>query len=287
MSNSLQALHCPMAMTIPTNSACSVLIGQTSKLFYIVVVIVIISSLDSQICSAQLTMCKHNVNYTQGGKFESNLNRVLNTLVRDTYQTGFNTSEYGRSPDQVYGLLQCRGDATAGLCYNCSQRARSAIQQSCGNAVGGRIWLDVCFLRYENYSFFGKLDTDGFYTYITTTVSNPEVFNAALNRLFNKLLAEAESGSGYASGKTVDSLFRKIYALVECWKDISTDDCNTCLSNTINYIFAVFGGTPGAQGLVGSCIVRYEIYPFFNSTALPPSTAEAQTTTVAVNIGGL
>lgn len=273
-------------MTIPTHFAFSLLISETSKLFYVVVVLLIIINLEAQICDAELTMCNHDVNYTQGSKFEKNLNTVLNTLVKDTYQTGFNTSEYGESPDRIYGLLQCRGDATNDQCYNCSQRARSTIQESCVSAVGGRIWLDVCFLRYENYSFFGNLDTDGFYTYITTNVSNPEVFNAALNRLFNNLLAEAESGSGYASGKTVDSLFRKIYALVQCWKDISTDDCNTCLSNTINYIFAVFGGTPGAQGLMGSCIVRYEIYPFFNSTALPPSTAEGEVNTVAVKLLG-
>jgi hypothetical protein len=135
--------------------------------------------------------------------------------------------------------------------------------------------MGVCFLRYENYTFIGQLSTDGLYTYITSTVNSPDVFNEAVSKLLSKLSAEATSGSGYASGITTDSLYRKIYGLVQCWKDISSDDCTTCLSKTINNILASFTGTTGAQGLMGSCIVRYEIYSFFNSTAPPPPSTEA------------
>lgn len=250
------------------DSACSLPIGQTRM-----VVLLIITTLHAGICKAQLTMCNHNVNYTKGSRVESNLNTVLNSLVQHTSQTGFNTSEHGQGSDQIYGLLQCRGDTTADRCYNCSQRARSTVQQSCGNAVGGRIWMDVCYLRYENYSFSGKLDSFGMYTYITSNVSNSDAFDAALERLFRKLSAEAAaSGSElYASGIITDSLSRKIYGLVQCWRDISSNDCTTCLSDTINSMLATYPGNPGVQGLMANCIVRYEIYPFFNSTALPPS----------------
>jgi hypothetical protein len=127
--------------------------------FYITVVLSITITLHGQICNAQPTTCRHNFNYTKGSKFESNLNTVLNNLVQDTSQTGFNTSEYGQSLDQIYGLLQCRGDTTVDQCYNCSQQANTTLRQNCGNASGGLIWFDDCFLRYENYSFFGQLDT--------------------------------------------------------------------------------------------------------------------------------
>jgi len=243
----------------------------TIKLFYITVVLSITITLHGHICNAQPTTCRHNFNYTKGSKFESNLNTVLNNLVQDTPQTGFSTSEYGQSPNQIYGLLQCRGDTTVDQCYTCSQQANTSLRQNCGNASGGLIWLDDCFLRYENNSFFGQLDTvDAWYLSNPQSVSNPDVFNAALESIFANLSAEAASGSKlYASGNTTDSLSRKIYALVQCWRDISSDDCTTCLSNTINYIFAVYAGRQGARGMKGSCIVRYEIYPFFNSTAAP------------------
>jgi len=258
--------------------ACCLLSGQTITLFYIIFVVpALLITFHGQVCNAQATSCTRGFNYTKGSEFESNLNTVLNNLVRDTSQTGFNTSEHGQSPNRIYGLLQCRGDATAHQCYNCSQRASTTIRQnqSCGNAVGGKIWMDGCFLRYENFTFIGQWSTVKRYFHILTTVSNPEVFNGAVSKLLSKLSAEAASGSGYASGTTTDSLSRKIYGLVQCWKDISSDDCTRCLSTTTNKILASFSGTQGVQGLRGSCIVRYEIYPFFNSSAFPPSPAEA------------
>ena len=256
-------------MTIHERVSCSsFLMGQTINLFYRIVAILIIITLHSQICKAfQLFQCNYNLNYTKGSKFESNLNTVMNRLVQNTSQTGFNTSEYGQSPDQIYGLLQCRGDTTVDQCYNCSQQANTTLRQKCGNAVGGIIWLDYCYLRYENYSFIGHLDTtDGDYVANGNTVSSPAVFNNALYSLFSNLSAEAASTSNlYASGTTTDSLFQKIYGLVQCMRDISSDDCTKCLSNTINYIFSTYAGRQGARGLTGSCIIRYEIYTFFNS----------------------
>lgn len=262
---------------------------QTVKLFYIIVVVpaFIDITLHGHICNAQVfPLCNLGFNYTKGSKFESNLNTVFNSLVRHTSQTGFNTCVHGQNPDQIYGLLQCRGDATAAQCYNCSQQATSGIRQNCGNSVGARIWLELCYLRYENYSFIGQLDTNGGYFYNTQKLSKPDVFNASLVSLLTNLSAEAVSRSTlYASGTTATtgSLSQKIYGLVQCWRDISGRNCTTCLSKTINYMLASFGGAPGARGLMGSCTVRYETYSFFNSTVLPQPPAEAPAITPAAS----
>lgn len=260
-------VHCPMTMkSHGRDSAGCILMRQSVKLFYIIVVV---PAFMGHICNAQvLRLCNLGFNYTKGSKFESNLNTVFNSLVRHTSQTGFNTCVHG----QIYGLLQCRGDATAAQCYNCSQQATSGIRQNCGNSVGARIWLDLCYLRYENYSFIGQLDTNGQYLYNIQKLSKPDVFNASLVSLLTNLSAEAVSSSTlYASGTTTTtgSLSQKIYGLVQCWRDISGRNCTTCLSKTINYMLASFGGAPGARGLMGSCTVRYETYSFFNSTVLP------------------
>eukprot|EP01018_Ginkgo_biloba_P036598 Gb_13106 [translate_table: standard] len=103
--------------------------------------------------------CNNATIYANSSKFVSNLNRLLDELVSKTSETGFNTSSYGQSPNKVYGLLQCRGDASQQDCYDCSRDAKSNIRQDCGNDSGGRLWLDVCYLRYDNYNFISKLDT--------------------------------------------------------------------------------------------------------------------------------
>jgi len=157
-----------------------------------------------------------------------------------------------------------------------------SFEKKCRNAVGASIWLDLCFVRYENYSFIGHLSTSrinisGLQNQQNASFSKP--FNKALSSLFDNLTDEAANGSAswnrYASGITTDTFFRNISGLVQCWRDISKDDCTTCLSNTIKSIFADYPGRQGAQGLTRSCIVRYEVYPFFNSTAPPPPSTEA------------
>eukprot|EP00252_Welwitschia_mirabilis_P021332 TRINITY_DN5455_c1_g1_i3.p1 TRINITY_DN5455_c1_g1~~TRINITY_DN5455_c1_g1_i3.p1 ORF type:complete len:576 (+),score=59.82 TRINITY_DN5455_c1_g1_i3:162-1730(+) len=79
--------------------------------------------------------------------------------------------------------------------------------------------------------------------------------------------------SRYASGFN-DSNFPKIYGLVQCWKDISMDDCQTCVYNALDVILghSVKKGSVGGQVLSGSCVSRYETYSFFRSNASRPST---------------
>jgi len=268
------------------DSECSIsLMRQTIMLFYIIVAVpTLIITLNGQICHAQdyYSMCNRGFNYTKGSEFESNLNTVFSNLVQHTSKTGFNTSMYGHSPDQIYGLLQCRGDATAAQCYNCSREATTAVRQSCGNGFGGKIWFDSCYLRYENYSFIGQLSTHELYLYNLQKASKPDVFNATVKKLLSNLTAEAASGSKlYASGITSVDSSLKIYGLVQCFRDISISNCTTCLSKSINYILASVGGMVGARGLGESCNVRYETYSFFNSTALSPAPAEAPAITPA------
>lgn len=251
------------------------------KLFYIILLVFINTFFTAK--AVEESVCNHDFNYTKGSTFESNLKRVFKNLVQHTSQTGFNTCVYG----QTYGLLQCMGDTTVDECHNCSQEATTRIRQDCGNAGGGAIWLDACSLRYENYSFFGQLDiVDAVYLYNLNNVSTPDVFNAAVESLFANLSAEATSGSKlYASGITTDSLSRRIYGVVQCWRDISSKNCKACLSYAINSILSSFSGKAGARALIGSCTARYEIYPFFNSILPPsPSPADAPAITPAKQI---
>eukprot|EP01018_Ginkgo_biloba_P036585 Gb_17522 [translate_table: standard] len=231
--------------------------------FYFVVVI---AYLLVGMSKADLTMCNNATVYTNSSTFVSNLNRVLDDLAEKTSETGFSTSSYGRSPNVVYGLLQCRGDLSQQECYNCSQRAKISIRQSCGNDIGGRGWFDKCFLRYENYSFVSTLDTFGYYLWNVNNISNPDEFDYAVRSLLHNLTVKASGSSkAFAAGSITDFLFRTIYGLVQCWRDISVSDCQNCLSIAIETMFSYSHGKQGGDAILGSCTVRYEIYTFFDS----------------------
>ncbi|XP_059073096.1 cysteine-rich receptor-like protein kinase 43 [Cryptomeria japonica] len=235
----------------------------------------------SIVCNAQLTfndvhlyICSTK-NYTST-KLESNLNSVLNNLVSNTSSSsnGFNTSVYGRTPDKVYGLLQCWGDATVAECFNCSNLARTSVRQECRNAIGARAWLPRCFIRYDNYDFIGILDTEMKLAYNGKKVTvDPDGFSTAVWGFLTKLSIEAVgSPRRYSSGSITTSTFQQIYGLVQCWSDLtSVRDCKTCLKNAIGELLNVTGdGTHiGGEVAFGSCVARYDTYTFFDPASAP------------------
>jgi hypothetical protein len=250
-------------MKIAYSSKCSV--------FFCVVFLLCIVPISAQTCESS--------NFTSP-KFQSNLNIVLNNLVNNTSSSkGFNTSVSGQSPYTIYGLLQCRGDTTVQECLSCSEEANTTIRKSCGNATGGRSLQDKCFIRYQTYSFFGKLDLNFPMVYynLQKVTNQPGVFSTAVRELFTNLSDEAlRFPIRYASGSTVTSTFYKINSLVQCWRDLtSAEDCKMCLAYAIRSLLGVTltdnGTFVGGVTSSGSCIARYEIYEFFNAAPPPPS----------------
>eukprot|EP00253_Pinus_taeda_P008158 PITA_08158 len=268
----VQLLHCAMAFSIRgRDSASSLLIG-------LVIVVVVNITLHGHICNAATetptSNCSGISDYTEYSTFESNLNIVFDRLVQGAKQTGFNISVSGQSPDKVYALLQCREDMTVDECYNCLQYAMSTLKQYCPNAVGGSIWPYECFLRYENYNFIGKMNTslgsiypEDFRGDTGVYIPNKKTFQADVKDFLNKLSAEAALETKRSALNATDLSSQKTYGLVQCTRDISSKDCKTCLSHAINSIFtsSVYAGV---QYWSQSCIVRYEIYLFFNGSVL-------------------
>ena len=140
--------------------------------------------------------------------------------------------------------------------------------------------MGMCFLRYENNSFFSKLDLtigqelENANVIAKNTLSN---FNTTASKLLSNLSEQAyePANKGFAVGLTPYSA-GTIYGLVQCWQDISIKDCRSCLQKARDTISQCCSESQGAQALLGSCTVRYEIYPFYdstkgNSTTSPPS----------------
>eukprot|EP01018_Ginkgo_biloba_P036657 Gb_17904 [translate_table: standard] len=219
-----------------------------------------------------LTLCCASPAWSQ---FINNFNLLLNDLVHNASRTGFNTSSHGQYPNEIYGLLQCRGDLTRNECYNCSLEAKQSIQRYCGYHIGGKVWLDRCFLRYESRSFVSIADFQSHGNNPTNTASssNPNAFERAVQNLMANLTVEASApaNKGFATGTTTVDSLQKIYGLMQCWRDISSDNCTACLTVALNSIDSCCSGLLGAQSLRGSCIARYETYPFFNSVGRIPS----------------
>eukprot|EP01018_Ginkgo_biloba_P036203 Gb_02277 [translate_table: standard] len=232
------------------------------------------------------SICNNNT-YASGRKFASNLNRLLEDLVQKTSETGFNTSSYGESPNKVYGLLQCRGDASQQQCYNCSLEAKTSVKEICANRIGGRVWLEMCFVRYEKYSFFSVLDTQGPSRMNIYNVTNEASKNPTWRFLTKLSIQTSEpTNKGFAVGSDFH-FSNEFFGLVQCWRDISLDDCKTCLSNATDFLYKCCSQCQGAQALLGSCTVRYDIYPFFNSAKVTPENPSKKLPIILGLVGGM
>eukprot|EP00252_Welwitschia_mirabilis_P021334 TRINITY_DN5455_c1_g2_i2.p1 TRINITY_DN5455_c1_g2~~TRINITY_DN5455_c1_g2_i2.p1 ORF type:complete len:677 (+),score=37.45 TRINITY_DN5455_c1_g2_i2:95-2125(+) len=232
------------------------------------------------VCSAEKPaqiVCNDKRNYTKGSQLQKNVLAVFEQLVnRSSKPAAYNTSVVGSSGKTIYGLLNCRGDTTDKQCRSCAQDAVTALQQNCRTASGGVAWFDRCYLRFENFRFIGQLDVDNFWYFSTKdNFSNPIVSETKVTQLLTALSVQAINypDSRYAAGFNNSSI-PIIYGLVQCWKDISKDECETCLYNALSALkgYVLQHGSKGGQVLSESCVNRYDTYRFFNSTSTPPST---------------
>ncbi|PIN20946.1 hypothetical protein CDL12_06370 [Handroanthus impetiginosus] len=195
----------------------------------------------------------------------ANIDNLLDKLVPGTIQNGFIATSYGEGKDQIFGLAQCRGDVSKNDCSSCIQDAATNIRKLCPNQADARIWYDYCFLRYDNVKFFGQADTSGGYLYNIQNVTDPDVFNKKLAALMNQISSEAvkPANKGLGKGKSDISEFLRLYALVQCTRDLSERSCGQCLATAIGNFPNFCNNKRGCRVLYSSCYVRYELYPFF------------------------
>ncbi|XXG84032.1 hypothetical protein AAC387_Pa10g1646 [Persea americana] len=72
--------------------------------------------------------------------------------------TGFGVAHSGEPPDGTYIMAQCFGDLLPDDCSACHAAIGKHLLGRFP-AIGGRDYLEGCFVRAENYSFFHEIST--------------------------------------------------------------------------------------------------------------------------------
>lgn len=216
-------------------------------------------------------VCTDGSYFRPNTTYEANLNTLLSSLVSNaTLHNGFYRTAVARgSRDEVKGLFLCRGDITPAVCHDCVAAAAENITRHCTNQTESIIWYDVCMLRYSNLSFLNNivpsvnLKDDN-----NVSVSDRDRFFDLLATTLNDLAEKAVSGNKFATEEVEFTRSQKLYTLAQCTPELSTSECNTCYRSAISDLPTCCNGTRGARVLLPSCNVRYELYPFYNVSAL-------------------
>ncbi|KAK1304020.1 Cysteine-rich repeat secretory protein 38 [Acorus calamus] len=207
-------------------------------------------------------ICQNNGNYTTNNTYQSNLNTLLRSLSSNGPITGFFTATQGSPPDQVDGLVLCRGDTNETTCAACLDNAVPDITQLCPYQKSAIIWYDDCLLRYSNLRFFNSSDeSHDFYMWNVKNVSDPTPFFKMLNGLMDSLVNQAvndTSSEMFATRDVKVNGAQRLYGLVQCTRDLSGDSCANCLRDAIGEIPTCCAGKIGGRVIGASCNIREE-----------------------------
>ncbi|XP_076892519.1 cysteine-rich receptor-like protein kinase 2 [Bidens hawaiensis] len=183
------------------------------------------------------------------------------------------TAIVGTGPDGNYGFAQCYGDLSQLDCMLCYAEARTVLP-SCFPNNGGRIYLDGCIMRVQNYSFYHEY-TGPDDTYVCGNATRKNVtFQAAVKQAVSNAVTDALRNSKYfgRGEMLVDSGNESVYVLVDCWRTLSPSSCLACLDNASMEISKCL---PWSEGRVlnAGCFMRYSDANFLNSGPLANSSA--------------
>ncbi|URE27542.1 Cysteine-rich receptor-like protein kinase [Musa troglodytarum] len=218
-----------------------------------------------QICSTS------DGHFTDNSTYEANLNLLLSSLVSNGSGSGFSTGTVGRVPNQVQGLVLCRGDTNATTCGSCLSNGAVEIRQICAYDRDAVVWYDECLLRFSNLQFLSTSDNDptAALENVNQVNDDPDRFNKVVTELLDSTAdwAAYNSTKRYATGQAfnVTPAFPTIYALAQCTPDMSASDCRNCLEG-------VSQGLPmarmGARNQGVRCNLRYESSLFFQGNPI-------------------
>lgn len=176
-------------------------------------------------------------------------------------------SHFVNSTPPMYGLAQCHQDLSHLDCLLCYAAGRTKLPR-CLPATSARIYLDGCFLRYDNYSFFSE-SVDPNHDAVNCTSGRGAIVDQAtrsefvrnVHRVISNVTAVAVANAGYGVAE-MEGGGVAVYALAQCWKTVNTSGCRDCLQKASNEVRGCLPAKEG-RGLNAGCYLRYSTERFY------------------------
>ncbi|XP_050272346.1 cysteine-rich receptor-like protein kinase 3 isoform X4 [Quercus robur] len=176
----------------------------------------------------------------------------------------------GTGNTTVYTFGECMKDLSQTDCDLCFAQSKTRIQY-CYPFVrairGGRLFMDGCYLRYDDYNFFNSTLDSRDITVCGTQdfVGNHSVFGANVEELVRNLSVEAPKNDNFFVG-FVNKGNIMVYGLAQCWELVSRTGCERCLANAF---YNISSCTPKEEGRVlnAGCYMRYSTQKFYYNSS--------------------
>ncbi|KAI7745337.1 hypothetical protein M8C21_033811 [Ambrosia artemisiifolia] len=206
--------------------------------------------------------------------FFRNLNLTFSQLRSQLSNAGIYNAQAQNmvNGDAVYGVAQCRNYLVSAECLACFDVAVSALEP-CGSANGAHVFLDNCYLRFENYNEFynnpqSNQDVDVTEICGNESTSQPvTAFNQAVQELLSDIIVATPRTSDFYIASTrqlTSGANATIYAIAQCFKNAGQAICKNCLSTAYEKLYSCVPASE-ARAINVACFMRYSEFPFFQN----------------------
>ncbi|KAK2993221.1 hypothetical protein RJ640_005189 [Escallonia rubra] len=172
----------------------------------------------------------------------------------------------------IHGFAQCHADLSQEDCTSCYHEAESRLK-ACLPAVSGRVYLDGCFVRFDDHKlrhenvFKGPNSAKCGEPSDTLRDKNIEMeFAEKLEAAIANVTAMAAVNKGFGAAE-VKSGVLSAYALGQCWSTLDENQCRRCLRDAANKVCKCLPGAEG-RGMNAGCYLKYSTSKFFYHSAM-------------------
>ncbi|KAM0059410.1 putative non-specific serine/threonine protein kinase [Helianthus debilis subsp. tardiflorus] len=193
-----------------------------------------------------------------------NFEQTMEKISSQIKSTKSGTASTGSGPDSSYGLAECYDDLSMKDCMLCYAQAQTALHM-CLPSNGGRVFLDGCFMRTQNYNFYQEYEGVD-YTVICGNTKRSRVFRDSVRQAISDVVRDAPRSRDYFARKQEISYAvanDSAYVLADCWNTLNESSCTECLESAFPSILKCFPSSEG-RALHTGCFLRYSNTNFLN-----------------------
>ncbi|ERN02724.1 cysteine-rich receptor-like protein kinase 42 [Amborella trichopoda] len=193
---------------------------------------------------------------------------AMESLNKQIGPSPFSTSvsSGNSSTVRVYALAQCMNDLSPTDCLLCFAECRTKLP-ACLPSNSARIFLDGCFLRYDNYSFFNESFGGDDLTVCGPNkllgFSTSEFKRRVEDVVRNVSLGAVGNGGFCVAEREGDVAAPAVYALGQCWRSLSMGSCKQCLEKAAEELRGCSDAVE-ARALITGCYMRYSTENFYD-----------------------
>nr|XP_043626276.1 plasmodesmata-located protein 8-like [Erigeron canadensis] len=193
--------------------------------------------------------------------YETNLNSLLPLFVSSSSESLYNSFAIGNNTSSsetvVYGLYQCRGDLRTQECTKCVASIVSQVDLVCPYSYSVSMQLDECLVRFENFDFLGKLDTNLRFHKCSQSVTHDA---QSLKRRDDVLVELGEIDQGFRISSS-----GLVQGFSQCLGDLNKNDCSSCLGEAGSKLKNMCGSSKAGDIFLAQCYMRYWASGYYDS----------------------